>query len=97
MFPEKANISFAKINSKSQIKMRTWERGAGITKACGTGACAVVVAANELLKTDKKCEVILEGGKLNVCLSNEGNVFLEGPAEKSFNGFLGRRLSNLVN
>ena len=97
MFPEKANISFAKINSKSQIKMRTWERGAGITMACGTGACAVVVAANELLKTDKKCEVILEGGKLNVCLSNEGNVFLEGPAEKSFNGFLGRRLSNLVN
>ena len=96
MFPEKANISFAKIISKSLIKMRTWERGVGITMACGTGACAVVVAANELLKTDKKCEVILDGGKLNICLSNEGNVFLEGPTEKSFNGFLGQRLSDLI-
>ena len=96
IFPEKANISFAKIISKSLIKMRTWERGVGITMACGTGACAVVVAANELLKTDKKCEVILDGGKLNICLSNEGNVFLEGPTEKSFNGFLGQRLSDLI-
>ena len=58
MFPEKANISFAKINSKSQIKMRTWERGAGITMACGTGACAVVVAANKLLKIDKKIQIL---------------------------------------
>ena len=97
MFPEKANISFAKIISKSLIKVRIWERGVGITMACGTGACAVVVAANELLKTDKECEVILDGGKLNICLSNEGNVFLEGPTEKSFNGFLDQRLSDLIN
>jgi diaminopimelate epimerase len=97
MFPEKANISFAKVISQSQIKIKIWERGVGVTMACGTGACAVVVAANELLKTDKKCEVILDGGKLNVCLSNEGNVFLEGPNEKSFNGFLGKRLSDLIN
>ena len=96
LFPERANISFAHVLTKSKIIMKVWERGVGITKACGSGACAVAVAANKLSKIDTFCEVILDGGILNVNLSNNGNVHLKGPIESSFQGTLGQRLANLI-
>ena len=96
LFPERANISFAHVLSKSKIIMKVWERGVGITKACGSGACAVAVAANKLSKIDTFCEVILDGGILSVNLSNNGNVHLKGPIESSFQGKLGQRLASLI-
>ena len=96
LFPERANISFAHVLSKSKIIMKVWERGVGITKACGSGACAVTVAANKLSKIDTFCEVILDGGILNVNLSKNGNVHLKGPIESSFRGTLGQRLASLI-
>ena len=96
IFPEKANISFAEVKSKSKIKMKVWERGVGITKACGSGACAVAVAAKQLSKIGSFCEVSLDGGKLNVHLPDNDNVYLTGPIEISFRGELSQRLSNLI-
>ena len=96
IFPEKANISFAQVLSKSKIKMKVWERGVGATKACGSGACAVAVAANQLSKIRSFCEVVLDGGTLNVHLSDNGDTYLTGPIEISFRGELGQRLSNLI-
>ena len=96
LFPKKANISLASIISIDQIKMKIWERGAGITRACGSGACAVVVAAHSMSKANRSCEVLLEGGKLNVTISEEGSVFLNGPIEKTFEGIMNSRLSLLI-
>ena len=96
IFPEKANISFAQVLSKSKIKMKVWERGVGITKACGSGACAVAVAAKQLSKIGSFCEISLDGGKLNVHLPDNDNIYLTGPIEISFRGELSQRLSNLI-
>ncbi|MEQ9346073.1 MAG: diaminopimelate epimerase, partial [Thalassospira sp.] len=66
MFPERANIEVCSIVGENQIRMRVWERGVGVTRACGTGACAVGVAAARRGLTDRKTEIILDGGKLTI-------------------------------
>ena len=88
-FPERANIEFCQVTARDRMEIRVWERGVGETLACGTGACAAVVASvlNDL--TDEKVIVKLLGGELSVRWDRKVNhVFLEGPAVKVFDGVL---------
>ena len=88
-FPKKANIEFAQIIDKENIKMRVWERGAGETLACGTGACATAVACNLNGLTDRKVNIELLGGILNIEWNeNDNHVYMTGPAVTVFDGEL---------
>lgn len=87
IFPKKANIEFVKIINEKKVRMRVWERGAGITLACGTGSCATVVAGILNGFLDKSVEVILDGGSLFIDWPDiEAPVYMTGPAEKVFTG-----------
>ncbi|CAK0743962.1 Diaminopimelate epimerase [Azospirillaceae bacterium] len=88
VFPERANIEVAQILSHDRIRMRVWERGAGITRACGTGACAVLVAAVRRGLTGRKAEVILDGGSLMIEWRPDRHVLMTGPVAVSFTGRL---------
>jgi diaminopimelate epimerase len=85
-FPKRANVEFAQISGRNELKVRVWERGCGETMACGTGACASAVAANRLGKVGGKVKVHLRGGDL--LLDVEARVFMTGSAEKVFEGKL---------
>ena len=88
-FPKKANIEFAQIIDKENIKMRVWERGAGETLACGTGACATAVACNLNGLTGRKVNIELLGGTLNIEWNEKDNhVYITGPAVTVFDGEL---------
>ena len=88
-FPKKANIEFVQIADKENIKMRVWERGAGETLACGTGACATAVACNLNGLTERKVNIELLGGILNIEWNKEDNhVYMTGPAVTVFDGEL---------
>ena len=88
-FPKKANIEFAQIVDKHNIKMRVWERGAGETLACGTGACATAVACNLNGLTERKVNIELLGGNLEIEWNKEDNhVYMTGPATTVFEGTL---------
>lgn len=88
-FPKKANIEFAQIIDKENIKMRVWERGAGETLACGTGACATAVACNLNGLTGRKVNIELLGGTLNIEWNETDNhVYMTGPAVTVFDGEL---------
>ncbi|KAJ8636892.1 hypothetical protein MRB53_011159 [Persea americana] len=87
MFPARTNTEFVQIFSRSHLKMRVWERGAGATLACGTGACAVVVAAVLEGRSERKCTVELPGGPLEIEWREADNhVYMTGPAEVVFYG-----------
>lgn len=89
VFPQRINTEFIQVVSKDYLKMRVWERGAGITLACGTGACASVVAAVLNQKSDRLCTVELPGGCLKIEWSNTDNhIYMTGPAQKVFSGVL---------
>lgn len=85
LFPEKTNVNFCEIVGRNVIRVKTWERGAGPTLACGTGSCASVVAANRLGYIDKKAEVQVPGGVITVEIAKD-EVLMEGPAEITFEG-----------
>ena len=85
-FPNRTNVEFAQIEDKNKIKMRVWERGSGETFACGTGACACVVAGGINGYTDDDVTVELPGGKLNVKWDTDNHVYMKGPATKVFDG-----------
>lgn len=86
-FPRKINVEFAEVLNRKQIRMRVWERGAGITLACGTGSCATIVAAVLNEKTERQAEIILDGGTLHLeWAEKDGNVYMTGPAAKVFAG-----------
>lgn len=86
-FPKKANIEFAQIVDRKNIKMRVWERGAGETLACGTGACATAVSCNLNGLTDRKVNIELLGGNLEIEWNKEDNhVYMTGPAVSVFEG-----------
>ena len=88
-FPKKANIEYAQIIDKENIKMRVWERGAGETLACGTGACATAVACNLNGLTGRKVNIELLGGTLNIEWNEKDNhVYMTGPAVTVFDGEL---------
>jgi len=87
MFPARTNTEFVQVLSRSHLKMRVWERGAGATLACGTGACAVVVAAVLEGRAERKCVVDLPGGPLEIEWREDDNhVYMTGPAEVVFYG-----------
>ena len=86
LFPNRTNVEFAQVLSENEVKLRVWERGCGETLACGTGACATVVAGNLLKKLGSKVLVHLLGGDLEVEYTER--LFLNGPAEKVFEGTL---------
>ena len=82
LFPERVNASFAQMISREQIVLRVWERGAGETLACGTAACATVVAAVRLGLSERKAKVALPGGELSIeWRENDGRVRMTGPVE----------------
>lgn len=87
-FPERANIEFAQVLSPTRIRMRVWERGAGITQACGSGSCATQVAAVRRGLTERKADVILDGGTLTIEWTEDNRVLMTGPVAVSFSGRL---------
>lgn len=88
-FPEKTNVEFIQVINDSELNMRVWERGAGITLACGTGACAAMVAASLTGRVDDHALIHLDGGDLEITWDKEsGHLFKQGPAEYVFNGTL---------
>jgi diaminopimelate epimerase len=93
IFPERANITLAHIVSRDAIVIRTWERGAGLTKACGSAACAAAVAAARLKRTDRKVKVTLPGGELSIeWRASDDHVLMTGPVEFEFEGRFDRKL-----
>jgi len=78
-FPEKCNVTLAKVISKKLIKVKVWERGAGLTKACGTAACATAVAANINELTDKKTDIEFALGKLSITIDQNNSIHMKGP------------------
>jgi len=78
-FPEKCNVTLAKVISKKLIKVKVWERGAGLTKACGTAACATAVAANINGLTDKKTDIEFALGKLSITIDENNSIHMKGP------------------
>ncbi|MEM1506783.1 MAG: diaminopimelate epimerase [Candidatus Bathyarchaeia archaeon] len=87
LFPKRINVEFVQVIRRDLIKVRVWERGVGETFACGTGACASVVAGNMLGKVDNECAVRLLGGELKVKYS-DGRIFMSGPAETVYKGII---------
>ena len=86
-FPERCNIEFAQILNRDEIRTRVWERGSGITMACGTGACATAVAAASLNLASRKSDIIMDGGTLHIEWDEATNhVMMTGPAEFVFDG-----------
>jgi len=85
MFPNRTNVEFVTVRDRSHLRMRVWERGAGITQACGSGTCAVAVAAHRRGLTGKTVDVELDGGVLAIELK-DGRVLMTGPSALSYRG-----------
>jgi diaminopimelate epimerase len=86
IFPERANIGVAQVLSPERLRLRVWERGVGITRACGTGACAALVAASRRGLVGRRAEIVLDGGALTIEWRGDGHVIMTGPVATSFNG-----------
>jgi diaminopimelate epimerase len=86
LFPQRANIGFAQIIDRETIRLRVWERGAGLTLACGSGACATLVNARRRGLTDRRARLILDGGTLDVEWRQDGHVLMAGPVTFVFDG-----------
>jgi diaminopimelate epimerase len=86
VFPERANITIAEVTGVDQLTIRTWERGAGLTKACGSAACAAAVAAARTRRTGRIVSIVAPGGPLSVEWRDDDHVVLTGPAEWEFSG-----------
>lgn len=85
-FPDRCNIEFAEMLAPDRIRMRVWERGCGVTAACGTGSCATLVAAQRRRNAAVQAEIILDGGVLTIRREGEGHVFMTGRADEIFQG-----------
>lgn len=87
LFPEGTNVGFAQIIDRETIRLRVWERGAGLTQACGTGACAALVCAARAGHTERKARMILDGGDLDIAwLEANDHVMMTGPVELEMTG-----------
>jgi diaminopimelate epimerase len=86
LFPERANIGVAQVLSPERLRLRVWERGVGVTRACGTGACAALVAASRRGLVGRQAEIVLDGGALTIEWRADGHVIMTGPVATSFNG-----------
>ena len=88
-FPKRCNIEFARMEPDGSIRTRVWERGSGITQACGTGACATAVAACLSNRAGRGCTIVMDGGKLHIEWREADNhVYMTGPAEFVFEGMI---------
>ena len=88
LFPEHVNVGFAQVLDRDRIRLRVWERGAGLTQACGTGACAALVAAARRDFTGRAATLVLDGGELFIQWRGDGHVIMTGPAAVDFAGEL---------
>jgi diaminopimelate epimerase len=88
LFPERVNVSFVSIAAPDHLVQRVWERGAGLTLACGTGACAAAVAAMRAGLAEKRCRVSLPGGDLVIEWAENGRILMTGPVSMAFEGRL---------
>lgn len=86
LFPERINVNIAAVESRNRIRARVWERGAGLTRACGTGACAVAVAAMRRGLADRTVTVAVPGGELEIAWGADDRITMSGPAAESFRG-----------
>lgn len=92
LFPKRTNVEVVQVLDRQHVRMRVWERGVGITQACGTGACAVGVAAVRRGLTDRAVTVTLDGGDLLIEWRADGHVIMTGPATQTYTGVLDRSL-----
>jgi diaminopimelate epimerase len=88
LFPERTNVEAAQVLAPDRIRLRVWERGVGLTRACGTGACAAVVAAGRRGLTERRVSVVLDGGSLSIDWLRDDHVLMTGPVATSFTGVL---------
>jgi diaminopimelate epimerase len=88
IFPERANISLARVATRDHLTLRTWERGAGLTKACGSAACAAAVCAARTGRTERKVTVLLPGGPLHIEWTANNRILMTGPAELEYEGWI---------
>ena len=86
LFPQRANIGFAQILAPDRIRLRVWERGAGLTPACGSGACAALVNAHRRGLADRNAAVVMDGGELAIAWREDGHVLMTGPVATAFIG-----------
>jgi diaminopimelate epimerase len=94
LFPERANIGFADVRAPDRIRLRVWERGAGLTLACGSGACAALVAAVRRGLTKRKATIEVDGGALEIEWLENGHVLMTGPTAIAFRGTIDPALLN---
>ncbi len=92
LFPERANIGVAQLTGPDRLRVRVWERGVGLTRACGTGACAAAAAAHRRGLTGRTVEVWLDGGALALAWREDGHMVMTGPAATSFTGVFAESL-----
>ena len=86
LFPQRVNVNVATVDNDANIRLRVWERGAGLTRACGTGACATAVAAMRRGLVGREVTVTLPGGPLLIAWGEDGRITMTGPATESFRG-----------
>lgn len=85
-FPDRTNVEFAQVAGDNKIRMRVWERGSGITQACGTGACATAVAAISTGRSGREVEIVMDGGSLTIQWERNNHIYMTGEAIKVFEG-----------
>jgi diaminopimelate epimerase len=88
LFPERVNVGFAEVRSRSHVRLRVWERATGLTRACGSGACAALVAGVRRGLTDPAARLELDGGDLEIAWGIDGRVLMTGDVELEFEGRL---------
>ncbi len=88
LFPDRVNVEIAEILDGDRIRARVWERGVGVTRACGTGACATLVAAHRRGLSGRQAEVMLDGGSLRIVWREDNHVWMTGPVATSLHGVL---------
>jgi diaminopimelate epimerase len=88
IFPERANIGFVQVLARDRIRLRVWERGAGLTLACGSGACAALVNAARRGLTARRAAVLVDGGELEIEWRDDNHVLMTGPVATAFRGML---------
>ena len=86
LFPESVNVGFAQVLDRGRIRLRVWERGAGLTLACGSGACAALVNASRRGLVGRSATVIVDGGALDITWRDDGHVEMTGPVANAFKG-----------
>jgi len=86
LFPQRTNVEFVQVRDRGHLRMRVWERGTGITRACGTGACAAAVAAHRRGLCERKVEVMLDGGPLVIEWRKDGHILMSGSATLVYRG-----------